>query len=93
MKNQNINSIQDQSDYYRSNFIGSQRSNLIGDHTMTFIVKDDTDLLLFANAAKLVWESVGDYPSDFTGIVRTSTGNAFATFKYEGALNFTNIEH
>lgn len=80
--------MQNQSDYYRSQFIESQRSNLTGDHSMTFIVKDNTDLLAFAHAAKAVWESVGDYPSNFTGIVRTSTGNAFATFQYKGALSF-----
>ncbi|MGN7986281.1 hypothetical protein ACTJKC_03015 [Pedobacter sp. 22226] len=37
---------------------------------MTFIVKEGTDLLKFAKAAKAVWESLGDYPSSFTGFVR-----------------------
>jgi len=81
------NVLQCGSDYYRSQFIGSQRSKKIGDHTMTFIVKDDTDLLAFADAAKTVWESVGDYPDSFTGVVRTAKGNAFATFQYVGAIS------
>ena len=73
-------------DYYRTQFIDSFRGGIEGDHTMTFIVKDDTDLVVYANAAKLVWESVGDYPASFRGIVRTKNGNAFATFEYIGAL-------
>lgn len=85
------NTIQCESDYYRSQFIASERSKLTGDHTMTFIVKDDTDLLQFAAAAKVVWESVGDYPSSFTGVVRTPNGNAFATFQYDGALGFAAV--
>jgi hypothetical protein len=91
MMDNTTNTIQGESDYYRSQFIASERSKLTGDHTMTFIVKDDTDLLQFAAAAKVIWESVGDYPSSFTGIVRTSTGNAFATFQYEGALGFATV--
>jgi len=75
-----------QEDYYRNQFIDASRSKVDGDNTMTFIVKDNTDLLAFADAAKMVWESVGDYPASFTGIVRTGTGNAFATFAYQGAL-------
>jgi len=74
-------------DYYRTQFINSFRGGVEGDNTMTIIVKDDTDLVVYANAAKLVWESVGDYPSSFRGIVRTKHGNAFATFEYVGALS------
>ncbi|WP_231426133.1 hypothetical protein [Pedobacter sp. Leaf250] len=74
-------------DYYRTQFVDSFRGGVDGDNTMTFIVKDDTELVAYANAAKLVWESVGDYPSSFKGIVRTKTGNSFATFEYVGALN------
>lgn len=91
MTDNTINTIQRDNDYYRSQFIESERSKLKGDHTMTFIVKEDTDLLQFAEAAKVVWESVGDYPSSFTGIVRTPKGNAFATFQYEGALGFATL--
>ncbi|KIA96552.1 hypothetical protein OC25_02060 [Pedobacter kyungheensis] len=80
--------LQCENDYYRSQFIGSQRSKEMGDNSMTFIVKEDTDLLQFADAAKAVWESVGDYPTSFTGVVRTEKGNAFATFQYVGALGF-----
>ncbi|MGM9478112.1 hypothetical protein ACS5PU_16925 [Pedobacter sp. GSP4] len=56
---------------------------------MTFIVKEDTDLLQFADAAKVVWESVGDYPTSFTGVVRKEQGNAFTTFQYVGALGLS----
>lgn len=84
--NSTLNTFQQQEEYYRNQFIDSSRSKLDGDNTMTFIVKEDTELLTFADAAKAIWESVGDYPTSFTGIVRTPTGNAFATFNYTGAL-------
>jgi len=85
--NSSISKIEKENDYYRAQFVDSHRSHLDGDHSMTFIVKEGTDLLEFAKAAKAVWESLGDYPSSFTGFVRIPGGNAFATFKYEGALS------
>ncbi|GAA4203071.1 hypothetical protein GCM10022289_18760 [Pedobacter jeongneungensis] len=84
-----VNTIKKENDYYRAQFLDSHRSHLKGDHSMTFIVKEGTDLLKFAKAAKAVWESLGDYPSSFTGFIRIPGGNAFATFKYEGALAFS----
>ncbi|WP_316829267.1 hypothetical protein [Pedobacter aquatilis] len=73
-------------DYYRTQFIDSFRSSIYGDNSMIFLVHDNTDLLLYAKAAKDTWESVGDYPNSFTGIVKTVSGNAFASFVYLGAL-------
>ncbi|WP_316831714.1 hypothetical protein [Pedobacter aquatilis] len=82
----NLDSTQIPPNYYRSQFIDSFRSPVHGDNTMVFLVQDDTDLLLYAKAAKHTWESVGDYPDSFTGIVKTVNGNAFASFIYVGAL-------
>lgn len=73
-------------EYYRTQYLDSSRSEKEGDYTMSFTVKEGTDLLEFAKAAKAVWESVGDYPHSFTGFVRLEKGNAFATFNYLGAL-------
>ena len=84
-----ISKIEAENNYYRAQFVDSSRSHLDGDHSMTFIVKEGTDLLEFARSAKAVWESFGDYPSSFTGYVRTEKGNAFATFQYEGAITAT----
>lgn len=72
--------------YYQTQFIDSYRGGVEGDNTMTFLVKDDTDLVTYALAAKQAWESVGDYPSSFKGIIRKVNGNCFATFDYLGAL-------
>ncbi|RZK66008.1 MAG: hypothetical protein EOO95_06960 [Pedobacter sp.] len=73
-------------EYYRSQFIESFRSKELGDNTMIFIVREDTDLLLYSKAAKQTWESAGDYPDSFTGIVKTETGESFASFSYIGAI-------
>ncbi|WP_316757489.1 hypothetical protein [Pedobacter aquatilis] len=73
-------------DYYRDQFIDSHRSKVEGDNTMIFLVREDTDLLLYAKAAKQTWESAGDYPDSFTGIVKTENENGFASFTYIGAI-------
>lgn len=80
-------------EYYRNQFLQSSRSDKAGDNTMTFIVKQDTDLMLFARAAKMVWESVGDYPLSFRGLIKKQTGNTFATFLYLGALETAQHKH
>ncbi|RZK14854.1 MAG: hypothetical protein EOO86_17850 [Pedobacter sp.] len=74
------------SNYYQTQFIDSYRGGIDGENTMTFLVKDDTDLVTYSIAAKEAWESIGDYPTSFKGIIRKVNGNCFATFDYLGAL-------
>lgn len=68
--------------YYRHHFLESIPACNEGDRDMTFIVRDGTDLLLFAQSAARFWKSAGNCPYAFKGTVRTRNGNCFATFDY-----------
>lgn len=83
---ENTREAKELNEYYRAQYLDSSRSDKEGDYTLNFTVKEGTDLLEFAKAAKAVWEEAGDYPHSFIGFVRMEHGNAFATFNYLGAL-------
>jgi len=60
--------------YYRHHFLESIPARNEGDRDMTFIVRDGTDLLLFAQSAARFWKSAGNCPYAFKGTVRTRKG-------------------
>lgn len=49
--------------YYRHHFLESIPACNEGDRDMTFIVRDGTDLLLFAQSAARFWKSAGNCPT------------------------------
>lgn len=68
--------------YYQHHFLENIPARNEDDQNMTFIVRDGTDLLLFAQSAARFWKSAGNCPYSFKGTVRTRKGNCFATFDY-----------
>jgi len=71
-------------EYYKENVISADFENEDEVQFLQIVVKDDADIEKCAEGCQYTWESTGEYPNDFKGLLRSQDGSKTATFDYVG---------
>lgn len=73
-----------QIEYYKANRVTEDFEGDPKDLKLKVVVKNGADVEACAEGCKYAWENVGDYPTDFKGMVASEDGSKNATFEYVG---------